>query len=77
MLFYQYGSTLYEQSLAWRVVVEVRMPGHPVRLTLQTDEELLWRIMDSAAVTRHNHEITREATRAALKTSCILHSQCS
>jgi hypothetical protein len=49
------------------LVVEVRMPGHPVHHTSQTRDELLRCIMDGAAVIRNNLEIMMKATRAALK----------
>jgi very-short-patch-repair endonuclease len=48
------------------LVVEVRMPGHPVRQKSETRDELLRCVMDGAAVMRNNNESIRKATRAVL-----------
>jgi hypothetical protein len=49
------------------LIVEVRLPGHPVRQKSQTRNRLLRHIMDDAALIRRNYESIRKATRAVLK----------
>jgi hypothetical protein len=55
------------------LVMEVGMPGHPVRQKSQTQDELVRRIMDGAALIPNNLQIMRKEICAVLKQarSCI------